>query len=87
MKYELLRLPRAMRQLERLRRTHHPRIADILEAIEALAMNPRPPRSEKLTDRPERRIRIGIHRVLYLVDDTSQTITIVSIADRREVYR
>jgi len=87
MKYELLRLPRAMRQLAHLRRTHHPRIADILEAIEALAINPRPPRSEKLTDRPERRIRIGNHRVLYLVDYTSQTITFVSIADRREVYR
>ena len=87
MKYELLRLPRAMRQLERLRRTHHPRVADIIEAIEALAANPRPPRSEKLTDRPERRIRIGNHRVLYLVDDTGLTITIVSIADRREVYR
>jgi mRNA interferase RelE/StbE len=69
MKYELLRLPRAIRQLERLRRTHHPRTADIVEAIEALAANPRPPRSEQLTDRPERRIRIGNYRVLYLVDD------------------
>lgn len=87
MKYELLRLPHAIRQLRHLRKTHQPRVDDIIDAIEALATDPRPAQSEKLTNRPERRIRVGDYRLLYLVDDQRRTVTITSIAHRREVYR
>jgi mRNA interferase RelE/StbE len=87
MNYELLRLPRAIRQLRHLRKTHHPRVGDIIDAIGALASDPRPPQSEKLTNRPERRIRVGDYRLLYLVDDLNRTVTITAIAHRREVYR
>lgn len=87
MKYQLLRLPRAIRQLRHLRRTHHPKVGDIIDAIETLATDPRPPQSEKLTNRPERRIRVGDYRLLYPVGDLIRTVTLTAIAHRREVYR
>ena len=87
MNYELLQLPRAMRQLRNLRKSHHPLIRTIIETITALAENPRPSRAEKLVNRSEWRVRVGDYRVLYQIDDQNRTITITSVAHRREVYR
>jgi mRNA interferase RelE/StbE len=86
-RYKLLELPRARRQLNRLRTTHNSLIKAIVEAIENLAETPRPPRAEKLAGRSEWRIRVGDYRVLYLIDDPNRTITITKVAHRREVYK
>ncbi len=43
--------------------------------------------SEKLSGHEKYRIRQGNYRVLYEVDDTQSTITIVKIGHRRDVYR
>ncbi len=86
-KYELLELPLARRQLNRLRATHHSLVKAIVEAIKNLAAAPRPPRAEKLVGREEWRIRVGDYRVLYLIDDRNRSITITKVAHRRDVYR
>jgi mRNA-degrading endonuclease RelE of RelBE toxin-antitoxin system len=33
------------------------------------------------------RVRVGGYRILYQVDDDAQTVTIVRVKGRREVYR
>jgi mRNA interferase RelE/StbE len=87
MSYELLQLPTAKRQLRQLSKSHNPFLKQIISRIEALRAEPRPPRAEKLAARPEWRIRIADYRVLYLVDDEEKTVTISSVAHRREIYK
>jgi mRNA interferase RelE/StbE len=60
----------------------------IIQRIRALVENPRPPVSEKLAGYDDRyRVRQGNYRVVHLIDDKRQEITIVRIGHRREVYR
>ena len=84
MSYALGILPRAQRELGALPTENYQRLR---EAIFALADEPRPQSSRKLTGRKGWRLRIGDYRMLYDIDDTKQTITIVHVGHRRDVYR
>jgi mRNA interferase RelE/StbE len=65
-----------------------PKIHDkIIEALLSLKDNPFPRNVKKLHGREGVRIRVGNYRVLYIVDETAKTIEIVSVGDRKEVYR
>jgi len=58
------------------------------ERILALREDPRPQGVRKLVEALEGwRIRVGDYRVLYRVDDDAQTVTIVRVRHRRDVYR
>lgn len=64
----------------------------IISKIEALASNPRPPKSKlvrgmKDGQEPVRRIRSGDYRVLYTVRDNDQLVVILDIGHRKDVYR
>jgi len=59
----------------------------VASRIRALATDPRPSGSEKLTGAEQYRIRQGAYRILYEVDDTRCVVTVVKIGHRREVYR
>lgn len=60
----------------------------IVGKIQALAANPRPRGSEKLAGYVDRyRVRQGSFRVIYLVDDEHQEVTIFRIGHRKDVYR
>jgi mRNA interferase RelE/StbE len=59
----------------------------VLDAIHALADDPRPPGCVKLSNADLWRIRIGSYRVLYAIDDAARMVAIVRVAHRREVYR
>jgi len=59
----------------------------IIEAIRALANDPRPAGSKKLSGRPAWRIRIGRYRVIYEVHDQQLLVLVVAVGHRREVYR
>ncbi len=59
----------------------------IVDRIRALASNPRPAGSEKLSGDDKYRIRQGDYRLLYSIDEDQKGVTIVRIAHRREVYR
>lgn len=84
--YELLQLSHAARHLRRLHKNHHLQVKAISQAITNLADNPRPPSATRLVNRTEWRIRVGDFRVLYEIDDVARTVTIVAIANRRDVY-
>lgn len=59
----------------------------IVARIQALANDPRPHGSEKLSRGDKYRLRQGHFRVLYQIDDAARQVTIVKIAHRREAYR
>ncbi len=59
----------------------------ILKKIDLLADDPRPNGSEKLSGVEKYRIRQGNYRILYTIEDTVVTVTIVKIGHRRDVYK
>jgi mRNA interferase RelE/StbE len=82
--YELLIKRSARKELETLPSKDRARI---IRRIQALAGNPRSPKSEKLSGEEKYRVRQGDYRVLYEVDDSGRTVTIVKIGHRGDVYR
>ena len=59
----------------------------ILERIESLRDDPRPPGSEKLSAQERYRIRQGSYRILYEIRELEVVVEVVKIGHRREVYR
>ncbi len=84
MSYRVLILPHAEKALEQLPRKDYVAVRD---AILALATDPRPPGCSKLQGREGWRIRQGDYRVIYEIDDRQQTVTILRVRHRRDVYR
>ena len=82
--YALSTLPRAEKALSKIQQDQRERIA---KAIDALAKEPRPHGSTKLTGREGYRIRVGQYPAIYEIDDEKKTVTVVDVGHRREVYR
>ena len=59
----------------------------ILDRIETLAENPRPPGCEKLTGQQRYRLRQGRYRILYSVQDDELTVWVVKVGHRKYIYR
>ncbi len=55
-------------------------------AMDALAEDPRPQGSRKLSGREGYRIRVGDYRVLYDVDDAERTVTVTRVGHRGSIY-
>lgn len=58
----------------------------ILKRIEALAENPRPPGCEKLSSQERYRIRQGVCRILYTIQDQELCVIVLQVGHRREIY-
>ena len=59
----------------------------IISAIEQLSTNPRPQGARKLDGRDAWRIRVGVYRVIYEIDDDRLIVLIIRVGHRRDVYR
>jgi len=59
----------------------------IIRRIEALSEDPRPPGHEKLTGQERYRVRQGLYRIIYSVQDKELTVWIVKVGRRKDVYR
>lgn len=70
-----------------LRPIPRPDVERILRRVEALADDPRPPGSEKLSGQERYRVRQGNYRILYEIVDDELVVTVVKIGHRRHVYR
>ncbi|HMN42567.1 MAG TPA: type II toxin-antitoxin system RelE/ParE family toxin [Phycisphaerales bacterium] len=58
------------------------------EAIESLSTNPRPTGAVKLTGTDhDFRIRVGVYRVIYSIDDKSRTVEVMRVRHRKDAYR
>lgn len=62
-------------------------LSRILKRITGLATDPRPPGCEKLAGGERYRIRQGIYRIIYTVNDDEVCVVVVKVAHRREAYR
>ena len=69
-----------------LRRLPKGEVARILERIEHLAENPRPPGCEKLSGQPRYRVRQGVYRIIYEIQDARLIVIVVKVGHRRDVY-
>jgi mRNA interferase RelE/StbE len=59
----------------------------ILKSIKALAGEPRPAESKKLSGAEKYRLRCGAYRVLYEIQDRILVVCVVKIAHRKDAYR
>jgi len=59
----------------------------ILNRIEALAKDPRPPGHEQLTGRERYRLRQGWYRIVYSIQDKELTVWVVKVGHRKDIYR
>jgi len=84
MSYEILIRRRAQKELARLARDDYERAK---ESITNLRGNPRPQGCKKLTGRDGWRIRSGDYRVIYEIDDAGQSVTILHVGHRRDIYK
>ena len=84
MTYRVSILRRAQRELARLSSEQYEAVRD---AIRALAVEPRPTGTRKLTGRDGWRIRIGDYRVIYEIDDDRRVVTVLDVGHRRDIYR
>lgn len=62
-------------------------VARILKCMEALRQNPRPVGSEKLSGQERYRIRQGVYRIIYEVEDEHLIVTVVKVGHRKSVYK
>jgi mRNA interferase RelE/StbE len=82
--YRLLIKPSAAKELEALPRKERRRL---VSCIGQLALDPRPPGSEKLSGEEKYRVRQGNYRIVYSIDDADPCVVVVKIGHRRDVYR
>ncbi len=59
----------------------------IVKAIGTLTDAPRPPQSKKLSGEEKYRLRCGVYRIIYEIQDEQLIICVVRVRHRRDVYR
>lgn len=69
-----------------LRRIANEDVARILKPVNSWADDPRPPGSEKLSGQERYRIRQGVYRILYEINDDELVVFVVKAGHRRDVY-
>ena len=62
-------------------------LVKILERIETLAVDPRPPGCENLTGQQKCRLRQGRYRLLYSIREDELTGWVVKVGHRKDIYR
>jgi mRNA interferase RelE/StbE len=82
--YSVFFVPAAEKQVVRLEK---PDRQPVLDAITALAADPRPRGCEKLSTLEKYRIRVGEYRVVYTIGDSLVRVIVVKVGHRRDVYR
>ena len=84
-RFEVLIKASAAKELESIsRKKDRQRIA---ERIRQLAEDPRPPGSQKLSGRDRYRIRQGVYRIVYSIEDDLLIVVVVRVGHRKDVYR
>lgn len=82
--YKVLIKPSAVKELEALPKKDRQRL---VRRIQSLGAEPRPHGCEKLSGAGKYRVWQGDYRVVDSIDDQAQTLLIVKVGHRREIYR
>src|SRR6266567_7197545 len=65
-----------------------PSFEKVEEKLLSFRDNPRPPGCKKMKDREGAwRIRSGDYRIIYDINDSATTVTVVRVGHRKEIYR
>jgi mRNA interferase RelE/StbE len=84
-RYELRVKPSVAKDLRGLAKAD---VKRILSRMQALRDDPRAPGCEKLAGNAELyRVRQGVYRIVYSIDDQQVVIEVVKVGHRGEVYR
>jgi mRNA interferase RelE/StbE len=83
--YSLRIKPSAAREIDGIGRGSDRR--RVVERIERLASEPRPRGCVKLAREGFYRVRQGRYRIVYEVRDAELIVLVISVGDRRDVYR
>ena len=59
----------------------------LIENLLILQDNPRPINSLKLKNAPGYRLKVGTYRILYDIEDKTQSIILRRVGHRRDIYR
>ena len=59
----------------------------ITERISSLAEEPRPAGCQKLSGHNRYRIRQGVYRIVYSIEDKRLVVFVVNVGHRKDVYR
>ena len=84
-KYKVLIKPSAVKEIEAIPQKKVRQ--QIIRRIQHLAEDPRPPGSKKLSGHDRYRIRQGVYRIVYAVEDNKLVIYVIKIGHRKDVYR
>jgi mRNA interferase RelE/StbE len=84
-RYRVFIKPSAVRDIEGI--ADKKQRQQIVARIEALGEDPRPPGCEKLTGREQYRVRQGVYRIVYAIDDDRLVVYLVKVGHRSSVYR
>ncbi|MFH1856328.1 MAG: type II toxin-antitoxin system RelE/ParE family toxin [Candidatus Omnitrophota bacterium] len=83
-KYKIVIKKSAVKELESIPKKDLQRI---VKRIQMISESPKPNNSQKLSQREEYRIRQGDYRIIYAVINEKETVEIIKIGHRREIYR
>jgi mRNA interferase RelE/StbE len=83
-RYELRFKPSVAKDLRNLPKQE---VQRIMKCIEALRDDPRAPGCTKLSGVDLYRVRQGVYRVVYAIDDDTVTVEVVRVGHRGDVYR
>jgi len=83
-KYTLLIVRAAEKELDRLPESIHTRLSSRILSLED---DPMPKGCQKLSGRQQYRVRVGDYRIVYTIDDDARTVKVVAVGHRGEVYR
>ncbi|MCP3961003.1 MAG: type II toxin-antitoxin system RelE/ParE family toxin [bacterium] len=84
-RFEILIKASAAKELEAISRKKDRQ--RITRKIRALATDPRPPGCQKLSGRDRYRIRQGVYRIVYSIEDERLIVYVVKVGHRKDVYR
>lgn len=83
--YEVFIKPSALKELESVDNVSIRR--SLAARIRSLGANPRPAGCRKLTGEGGYRIRCGVYRVVYTVEDQRLVVSVIKVGHRKDVYR
>lgn len=69
-----------------LRRLPKPYIRQILETLTSLTVDPHPPQSRKVQGYELWRVRVGVYRILYGIDEEHQIVRTYRVGHRKNIY-
>ena len=84
-RFEVLIKPSAVKEIETISNKADRR--RVIAKIQGLADDPRPPGCKKFSGRDRYRVRQGVYRIVYAVEEERLVVYVVKVGHRKDVYR